>query len=86
MGDYRLRVFAVGGHGCDREALEGESIAYKPDCTCPDCLFKQFVEKLKTSGNSVSLAQETHWPGTDQEIVDDVLNSRRLRGQFKPRT
>lgn len=83
MGDYTLSIKAVGGHGCDREAREGERIKYSLGCTCPDCLFASFVDKLRESGNSIYHATQVHWPD-NEAITDDVLNGVRVKGSFKP--
>lgn len=94
MGDFRITVEGVGGHGCDRLAkptVLGEPGAHVNRCRrmdCPDCRAIDFVDTLKRSGCSVSVAKLEHWPvpgaaGTtrteDPGPVDDLLSGMRDR-------
>lgn len=88
MGDYVVRVHAVGGHGCQRHIKHGEKVAPRcehPD-NCPDCITREYVEKL-TKSNSIKSASIVHWPaevyGTDSlgEVRDDLVSHTR-RGSF----
>lgn len=92
MGNFRFVLNAVGGHGCDRVAKEGEALVLprnKPDdvsdeqhrAYCPDCRIKAFVESMSASF-SVNEATLWHWPVEGAEVVDDVKNGVRLKGQF----
>lgn len=87
MGDYRLEVKGVGGHGCDRAAAESAVIRYETDPEhlrwCTDCLFRNFVERLCLVPGTVREATLTHWPGTVDEVIDDVLGGRRASGGFR---
>ena len=89
MGDFSLSIKAVGGHGCDREAKQGESITYRTDpahvAYCPDCKIRQFVESIKGMLPEYGdyHATLTHWPGEPSEVVDDVLKGVRVKGAFK---
>lgn len=85
MGNFRIVIDAVGGHGCDRRATEGEALAYGPDCTCPDCTAYRFVQELRAKGwfNSGGGASLTHWPGESDEVVDDLLHGVRAQGRFQ---
>lgn len=90
MGDYTIRIHAVGGHGCQREVKHGGTL--KEDCgspNCPDCMTRRFVNQLKTSGNHVKVAHLTHWPaeletysGQDLSEVRDNLLTNVRRGSF----
>lgn len=90
MGDYRIRIDAVGGHGCSRKEKAGEALA--PLCDnkgCPDCAARRLVAELQVNGSSVGAATITHWPndspsgsGGGSEIVDDILNGKRKNGSF----
>lgn len=62
MGDYRITVEAIGGHGCGRSANDGEAIARCGQSSCPDCKAIAFVNDLRSSGNSVAKAIIEHWP------------------------
>lgn len=84
MGDYRVTVEAVGGHGCSRETKNGERIKPCEQPSCPDCAARHFVDGLKRSGSSVTLAKLEHWPvpgaaGTTRTEnpgpVDDLFRS-----------
>jgi len=88
MGDFRIVVEAVGGHGCQRDVKDGGTV--KANCgqeSCPDCAARAFVEEFKKH-NSVSSATLTHWPTSDlpnrrrtpptgENIVDDLLSLKR---------
>lgn len=81
MGQYRIEIIAVGGHGCERGITDGQT---SPGCQrmgCPDCEARRFVRQLQTQGNSVEKAELTHWPGTAGEVRDDLLSGRRT-GNF----
>lgn len=87
MGNFRVVVQGVGPHGCDRGAGDGESIQHS-GCRrmdCPDCLTREFVEKLMRAGlvkdYQGGSARFIHWPGESGEVVDDLLNLTR-QGNF----
>lgn len=97
MGNFRLEINAVGGHGCARTtrdeptdnaflaAFGKTAIRRFFGCNnmyCPDCKFREFVRELKRLGVDVKSATETHWPGEPSEVVDDVLNQVRISGAF----
>lgn len=82
MGNFRVEVNAVGGHGCQREKVAGEQLAQ--DCGvpgCVDCIARRFVKDLKASGANGSDALLIHWPD-NEAIVDNLLTGKR-RGSFK---
>ena len=85
-----MRVHAVGGHGCQRDKKHGAKLdARCGSQNCPDCLAREFVEKLRASGNDVKVASLTHWPAdlpgySEQplgEVRDDLIGGTR-RGSF----
>lgn len=80
MGNFRIEIDAVGGHGCQREAKDGELVYGCRNMNCPDCLTREFVEKLK-SKMTVNSAKFTHWPGEKGQVSDDLLTYRRT-GSF----
>ncbi len=83
MGNYRIIINGVGGHGVDREPKEGESVNfYKEGNTSPDAIAKQFVEILRFYNPTVDSAVLIHWPESEGEVTDDLLNSKRLKGNF----
>jgi hypothetical protein len=81
MGDFRIEVKAVGGHGCQREVKDGGDVHGCGQMGCPDCIAREFVATLQRKGNSVNSATLTHWPGQAGEVVDDLLTKKR-RGSF----
>lgn len=87
MGDFTVRVHAVGGHGCQRDKGNGEVVGDCGEATCPDCMTRRFVKAMQDAGNDVKVAALTHWPadlpGYDpaQEVRDDLLTGIR-RGNF----
>lgn len=81
MGTFLIEVKAVGGHGCQREIKDGSEVRGCQRMDCPDCITREFVKKLKDKGSSVEVATLTHWPGTPQEVKDDLLTGIR-KGSF----
>lgn len=81
MGTFLVEVKAVGGHGCQREVKDGEEVYGCQSMDCPDCIVREFVEKLKDKGSNVEIATITHWPEQDGEVVDDLLTKMR-KGSF----
>lgn len=82
MGNYRIEIDAVGGHGCQRDIKDGEMIAAEcGQSFCPDCKARRLVADLRASGNSLSKATLTHWPGMPDEVQDNLLSGIR-KGSF----
>lgn len=89
MGDFRIVINAVGGHGQDRDKKDGEIVDFGTNT--PEAIAKEFVEKLKASGCSVDNAYVVHWPldnyegqlknGRATQIVDDLITGKRT-GNF----
>jgi hypothetical protein len=87
MGTFRVEVQAVGGHGCQRELKDGEVVPGCGSPSCPDCLAREFVGKLRAIGssfgyqcddpNQTNYARITHWPGQSSAVVDDLLTGKR---------
>lgn len=71
MGDFRITVEGVGGHGCGREAKAGEKVKRCGTPSCPDCVAIEMVEKLK-QGNNITSAVIAHWP------VPGAANTQRV--------
>lgn len=70
MGDFRIVVNAVGGHGCQREVKDGGTVYGCGRMDCPDCLTARFIADLARSGAMLKDASIEHWPGTPGEVVD----------------
>lgn len=83
MGQFRIEISAVAGHGCSRSEKDGESIKYSgcQRLNCPDCLARDLVERFKRLGFHDLKATFTHWPGEPAEVVDDLVAGVR-RGSF----
>ncbi len=94
MGTFRVEIQAVGGHGCQREIKDGGTVEGCGQPSCPDCITRDFVKRLKASGayfsppvpgidqpNADGFARITHWPGTESAVVDDLLTGVR-KGSF----
>lgn len=62
MGDFRITIDAVGGHGCQREIKDGGHVNPCGQPSCPDCQARAFVEQLKATGTNVRQATLEHWP------------------------
>ena len=86
MGTFNINITAVGGHGCERKAQEGEKLYGR--CgrfNCPDCMAYEFVQQLKQRGMMgfpEAKAELTHWPGQPSAVTDDLLNNVRISGHF----
>lgn len=84
MGNFKIEIEAVGGHGVQREVKQGEVIDYaKSNPNEPDVLAKRFVEEFGKSNNVLS-AKLTHWPDTTP-IIDDLKTGVREHGDFTER-
>lgn len=88
MGDFLVTVHAVGGHGCERNLGDGETVIGCERPGCPDCMAREFVRRLKRSGATVNTARIDHWPPTPVEVpppsgqvVDNLLTGLRT-GSF----
>lgn len=90
MGTFRVEVQAMGGHGCVREAKDGATVAGCGNETCPDCITREYIAKLKKTGVSFvpstnpdndGYARLTHWPGHPDSVVDNLLTGIR-KGSF----
>jgi hypothetical protein len=85
MGNFRIVIDAVGGHGQDRGKKDGEVVDF--GATTPESHAAAFVMELKKQGNSVHSAKFIHWPGDYTHvpekhlIVDDLINGTR-QGSF----
>ena len=88
MGNFKIVVEAVGGHGCQREVKDG-GIVNRPCMQpgCPDCMADALVRNLKsTAGCSVQTAKLIHWADSDggykrDTVVDNLLTGVR-HGSF----
>lgn len=81
MGNFRIELNAVGGHGCQREVKAGEIVTGCGHAQCPDCVAREFVKQMKATGSAVDSATLTHWPGSTSEVKDDLLTGIR-HGSF----
>lgn len=85
MGNYRVIINAVGGHGQDRANKTGENIDFtdgrSEGTPTPESIILEAVEKLKANSNSVSEVTVHHWPGTQSEVLDNLLTNTR-KGNF----
>lgn len=80
MGNFKIEIEAVGGHGYDRNAKQGEMIAFDGHPDEPDIAAKRFVDEF-SKRNSVLTATLTHWPDSTP-IVDDLLAGKRVTSDF----
>ncbi len=84
MGNFKIEIEAVGGHGVRREITQGHAIPYDlANADDPDVLAKLFVEGF-TKTNNVLSAKLIHWPDTTP-IVDNLLTGIREYGDFSER-
>ena len=90
MGDFRLTVEALGGHGCERDKGDGDHVVGCERRDCPDCMARELVRRMKRAGIQIHRAELVHWPhdfvpphgGTsnytkENEVRDDLLTGIR---------
>ena len=82
MGEFRIVIDAIGGHGDEREVGDGGTLHYSlyPERSLALVAFEAVAE-LRKRGATVTGATLIHWPGTPGEVVDDVLAGTR-KGSF----
>jgi hypothetical protein len=94
MGKWKIEI--EGGpsdHGCDRRAIEGETLQSCGRSTCPDCVVVETLSNLQRRGVMVEGATITHWPGTPEQVVDHyrpgtitgTVIGTRHSGDFRPK-
>lgn len=82
MGQFKIEIIAVGGHGVDRDKKDGEEVDFFESGTLtPDAEAKLAVQHLQQQGCNIESATITHWPGEESEVVDDLLTGKR-KGNF----
>jgi hypothetical protein len=82
MGQFKIEITAVGGHGQDRSKKAGEVVDFKEGGdTTPDAIAKKCIDELKAAGVNVESAKIVHWPGTETEVTDDLQTGVRT-GNF----
>lgn len=82
MGTYRVELQAVGGHGCNRQVVDGEAHIGCQRRDCPDCVARDFTRRMVSlGGNTVESSVLIHWPGQESEVRDDLLRGIR-HGNF----
>lgn len=92
MGDFRIVIEAVGGHGQDRDKKTGDVVDFsKGGPNCPEALALKFIEAMKEAGMTPNQAYIVHWPldnyggqlknNRSSQIVDDLLTGKR-NGSF----
>lgn len=65
MGNFRIVINAVGGHGDKRDLNDGDKNWGCGSMTCPDCLAREFVATMARRGNTIESATLEHWPDKD---------------------
>ncbi len=82
MGNYRIVIDAVGGHGVDRSKKDGEVVNhYAEGRTTPDAIAKTLAHLASDLGLSINDAKLIHWPGEESEVTDNLLTGIRA-GSF----
>jgi hypothetical protein len=94
MGDFRIVINAVGGHGQDRSKKHGEKVDFTGDsgyhsATTPETIAQVLIAALRSTGCSIDSAKVIHWPADNypdqreagKEVVDDLLTGVRT-GSF----
>lgn len=82
MGNFRIEIEAVGGHGCQRDKKDGEHVFGCQLMSCPDCNARRFLSIVKNIlGCSIVEAKLIHWPGQQGSVTDDLVSGIR-KGNF----
>jgi len=92
MGNFRIEIDGIGGHGCQREIKDGGKVEGCGRPFCPDCIARKFVAELRAAGvftmncpapDGVTCPRAifTHWPGAEGSVQDDLLTGIR-KGSF----
>jgi hypothetical protein len=82
MGQFKIEIIAIGGHGQDRDKKNGEKVDFREGGnTTPDAIAHRAVNELKSAGVNVESAKIIHWPGSESEVIDDLLTEIRT-GNF----
>ncbi|SRR6266571_77835 len=89
MGDFRIVIEAMGGHGCQREKGDGDHVIGCEQHGCPDCMVRELVRRMRRGGVTLNKAEIVHWPADmeghgyslNHEVRDDLLTGLR-RGTF----
>lgn len=82
MGNFRIVVNAIGGHGDKRNLKDGEKNWGCMSMTCPDCLSREFVELLKRRGVTIESAILEHWPAVSEPIAGATCSYAGVRHYF----
>lgn len=78
MGNFRIEIEAVGGHGDARDVGDGGKLdfsSYNPKSL--DKVAYEAVNELRARGATIVSAKLIHWPGEKGEVTDDVLKQTR---------
>lgn len=67
MGDFRIIIDAIGGHGQDRDKKDGQQVDFTGDnnwhsATTPEAIAQTFIAALRGAGVNVTDAKIVHWP------------------------
>lgn len=95
MGNFRIVIDCVGGHGQDRSKKDGEIIDFSnghEDSLTPEMAAKLAILEIKKTGCSIQSAKVYHWPADQiapapidtngkECITDDLITGIR-KGQF----
>lgn len=81
MGQFRIEITATGNHGCERAIKDGGTTYGCGRIACPDCSARELVAKLIRDGAFEVSATLTHWPGTPNQVIDDLVTQIR-KGSF----
>lgn len=77
MGNFKIEIEAVGGHGTQRDVKQGEVIDYaKSHPSEPDAMAAEFVKQMTVAGMPPVRAKLIHWPDSSP-IVDDLVSGKR---------
>lgn len=93
MGDFRIVIDTIGGHGQDRDKKDGEIVDFGSTENSPEAFFKKAIEDAIAKGiiSSDTTAHVIHWPldnyegqlknGRSVQIVDNLMTGKRT-GSF----
>ena len=89
MGDFRIVVEGLGGHGVQRDKGDGATIDFAVEGVhTADAMGAELVTLLRSYGVQVKVARIEHWPAdlgySEPGPVDDLLTGKRQGDWPKP--
>lgn len=82
MGDFRVIIDAIGGHGQDRDKKDGEKVDFTHEgnghhsTQTPEAIAQTLVLAMRGAGINIQGAKVIHWPADNYPKTDEDPNGR----------